>query len=117
MGLSQRTPTSSVNDVLAVFTNELESSSRYLEYRAIHQKLLMNGFIIDHESVRLILKEHDPLGVEEGAQHCLSKRNYISTGPNHTWYIDGYGKLKPFRFAIHGAIDGYIRKILWLFVG
>ena len=30
---------------------------------------------------------------------------------------DGYDKLKPFRFAIHGAIDGYTWKILWLFVG
>ena len=29
------------------------------------QKLMMNIFIIDHESVRLILKELDPLGVEQ----------------------------------------------------
>ena len=28
------------------------------------------------------------------------------------WHIDGYDKLKPFDFAIHGAIDGYSRKIL-----
>ena len=32
------------------------------------------------------------------------------------WHIDGYKKLKPFGFAIHGAIDGY-RKILWLNIG
>ena len=32
------------------------------------------------------------------------------------WHIDGYNKLKPFGFAIHGAIDGY-RKILWLNIG
>ena len=25
----------------------------------------MNGFIIDHDSVRLILKEPDPLGVKQ----------------------------------------------------
>ena len=31
--------------------------------------------------------------------------------------MDGYVKLKPFGFAIHGAIDGYSRKILWLRVG
>ena len=63
----------------------------------------MNGFIIDHESVYLILKELDPLGVEQGAQHCLSRCDYVSAGSNHTWYIDEYDKLKPFRFAIHGA--------------
>lgn len=33
------------------------------------------------------------------------------------WHIDGYDKLKPFGFCIHGAIDGYSRKILWLEVG
>ena len=27
-------------------------------------------------------------------------------GPNYLWHIDGYDKLKPFGFAIHGAIDG-----------
>ena len=83
----------------------------------MHQKLMMNGFIIDHESVRLILKELDPLGVEQGARHRLTRRSYISTGPKHTWHIDGYGKLKTFGFAIHGAIDCYNWKILWLFVG
>ena len=31
----------------------------------MHQNLLMNGFLVDRESVRLILKEIDPLGVEE----------------------------------------------------
>jgi hypothetical protein len=34
--------------------------------------------------------------------------------PNDRWHIDGYDKLKPFGFCIHGAIDGYSRRILWL---
>ena len=67
------------------------------------QKLMMNIFIIDHESVRLILKELDPLGVEQRARHRLTRRSYISTGPNNTWHMDGYDELKPFGFAIHGA--------------
>ena len=38
--------------------------------------------------------------------------------PSHgTWQIDGYDKLKPFRFCIHGCVDGFSRKIIWLFVG
>ena len=32
----------------------------------------------------------------------------------YVWHIDGYDKLKPFGFCIHGAIDGYSRRILWL---
>ena len=48
----------------------------------MHQKLLMNAFIIDHESVRLILKELDPLGVEQRTRNRLTRRTYVSTGPN-----------------------------------
>ena len=44
----------------------------------------MNSFIIDHDSVRLILKEPDPLRVRQRARHSLTRRTYISTDPNHT---------------------------------
>ena len=63
LGLSRRKPKSSINDFLPFVINELESSSKCLGYRAMHQKLLMNGFIVDHEILRLILKELHPLGV------------------------------------------------------
>lgn len=32
---------------------------------------------------------------------------------NYVYFL-GYDKLKPYGFPIHGAIDGYSRKILWL---
>lgn len=38
----------------------------------------------------------------------------MSYSPNFCWHLDGYDKLKPYGFPIHGAIDGYSRKILWL---
>ena len=47
----------------------------------------------------------------------MLRRQYACPGPNYIWHIDGYDKLKPFGFAIHGAIDGYSRRILWLEVG
>ena len=50
----------------------------------MHQKLLMSGFIIDRESVRLILKELDPLSDEARGRHSLTRRTYIFTVPNHT---------------------------------
>lgn len=34
----------------------------------------------------------------------------------HCWHIDGYDKIKPFCFAIHGGIDGYSRRVMWLVV-
>ena len=30
------------------------------------------------------------------------------------WHIDGYDKLKLYGFAIHKAMDGFSRKIIWL---
>ena len=38
-------------------------------------------------------------------------------GPNFIWHIAGYYKLKRYGFGIHGAIDGYSCRILWLEVG
>ena len=46
----------------------------------------------------------------------LRRHKFISPGPNYMWHIDGYDKLKPYRFPNHAAIDGYSRKILWLVV-
>ena len=80
----------------------------------MHQKLLMNGFIVDRESMRLILKELNLLGVKQRAWRSLTRRTCISTGPKHTWHIDVYDKLKPFEFAVHDSVEGYSRKILWL---
>ncbi|KAK2554872.1 hypothetical protein P5673_023534 [Acropora cervicornis] len=47
----------------------------------------------------------------------LRRRQYHSKGPNYIWHIDGYDKLKPYGFCVHGAIDGYSRRIMWLEVG
>ena len=35
-------------------------------------------------------------------------------GANEWWHVDGYDKLEPFGFPIHGAVDGYSRRVLWL---
>ena len=30
------------------------------------------------------------------------------------WYIDGQDKLKQFGFSLHGYIDGFSRRLIWL---
>ena len=42
------------------------------------------------------------------------RRKYFSAGPNYTWNIDGHDKLKPFGFSLHGRIDGFSRRLIWL---
>ncbi len=80
---------------------------------------LMNKYslIVDQETVRELLKIMDPDGVAARSRHRLQRREYRMEGPNHVWHIDGYDKLKPFGFCIHGAIDGYSRHVMWLEVG
>ena len=44
----------------------------------------------------------------------LKRRRYKSGEPNNTCDADGDDKLKPYGLPIHGAVDGFSRKILWL---
>ena len=80
----------------------------------MHQKLRTDGFAVDRETVRILLKILDADGVELRSSHRLARRTYVSVGPKYLWHFDGYDKIKPYGFAIHGAIDGFSRKILWL---
>jgi len=75
------------------------------------------GFTVNRESVRLILKALNPDGVEQRSSRRLRRRQYRSQGPNYIWHVDGYDRLKPYGFCIHGAIDGYSRRTMWLEVG
>lgn len=114
LGLYRRRNDDDINSLLHAINVELQGSGSDFGYRLMHQKLRLKGYTIDRESVRMALKILDPEGVEARTSHRFRRRKYISKGPNYTWHIDGYDKLKPFGFAIHGGIDGYSRKILWL---
>ena len=112
--LQRRGNHSNINTVIKFIKDELKGSSSCFGYRYMLQKLRSSGLTADKETVRLILKSLDPVGVDKRKRRKLTRREYHSFGPNHTWHIDGYDKLKPFGIAIHGAIDGYSRRILWL---
>ena len=58
-----------------------------------------------------------PCGIQSDFNVKRFNVEHVVRGPNDVWHIDGYNKPKPFGFATHGAINGYIRHILWLEVG
>ena len=62
----------------------------------------------------VLLKVIDPRGVKARQKHRLERREYSVPGPNFIWHMDGYDKLKPYGVCIHGCIDGYSRRIMWL---
>jgi hypothetical protein len=69
---------------------------------------------LSRETVHTTLASLDPEGVSLRSRHRLKRRKYTARGPNYVWHLDGYDKLKPFGFCVHGAIDGFSRRIMWL---
>lgn len=114
LGLFRRHNHIEPEETLNHVSKQLRGSASCFGYRLMHQQLRSNGLNVDRETVRLALKELDPEGVTARTKKRFLRRKYVNKGPNSVWHLDGYDKLKPFGLAIHGAIDGYSRKILWL---
>ncbi|CAC5400078.1 unnamed protein product [Mytilus coruscus] len=89
-----------------------------LDYRSMWRLLNSQyNLTVTQETVRLCLRAIDSVGVESRRRHRLHRRSYFNSGPNYLIHIDGYDKLKSYGLAIHGDIDGYSRRILWLKAG
>ena len=101
-------------DVIIFIENEISSSGCSIGYRAMHQRCIWNGYKVSKENVRVIVNAIDPDGVELQKKQTLWREKYYSRGPNWAWHFDGYDKLKPYDFPIHGCIDGNSQHILWL---
>lgn len=113
-GLWRRKNYTSLDDVFDFINSELQCSGQMHGYRWMHRKCVLNGLNVTKETVRVVLRELDPVGTEMRKRRRLRRRDYISKGPNYCWHMDGYDKLKPYGIAIHGCIDGFSRKIIWL---
>ena len=95
--------------------NELDISATSVGYRTMWNSLShKHGIRIPRDFVMCSMRELDPVGVEQRKSRCLKRRSYRSGGPNYLRHCDGYDKLKPFGFPIHGGIVGFSRKMLWL---
>eukprot|EP00112_Aurelia_sp_Birch-Aquarium-sp1_P008937 Seg2.1 transcript_id=Seg2.1/GoldUCD/mRNA.D3Y31 product="hypothetical protein" protein_id=Seg2.1/GoldUCD/D3Y31 len=76
----------------------------------------MEGIQVPRKVVADIVRELDPEGCELRKRKRLRRRQYYAPGSNYVWHLDGYDKLKPYGFPIHGCTDGWSRKIMWLHV-
>lgn len=114
LGLYRRKSSSSLLDVATFISKELKESGQCSGYRMMHTKCLESGLEVDKESVRLLIKCLDPIGVKLRNARKLTRRTYRNNGPNYTWHMDGYDKIKPYGICIHGCIDGFSRNIMWL---
>lgn len=116
--LRRRTGQTDLGQVISAIELELEGGGNGIGYRAMWQRLRNERrMVVSRETVRHALRIIDPEGVSQRLRHRLRRRQYRAKGPNFLWHIDGYDKLKPFGFSIHGCIDGFSRRIMWLEVG
>ena len=114
-GFSRRNIGVDNDEVKALIRKELDGAGCLGGYRSIwHSLRLTHSISISRHTVATLMREIDPDGVEVRKRRRLKRREYSSPGPNFVWHIDGYDKLKDFGFPIHGCIDGYSRKVLWL---
>lgn len=118
LNLRRRRPESPLEDIAMAIINELEGNGQNIGYRMMWQRLnITHGLQVTQNRTRQILRIIDPEGVGQRTANRLLRRVYHCPGPNHVVHIDGYDKLKPFGIAIHGAVDGFSRKVLWLKAG
>ena len=114
--LSRRTSITD-GDVEKIILNELTTSRSCIGYRQMTEMVnLKYGLNISRERTRIILKRVDPLAVMERSRKVINRRIYETNGPNEIYHIDGNDKLKRWGFCIHGAVDGFSRKLLWITV-
>ena len=85
--LFRRYRKSNITEVTQAVLQNLSRSAKLFGYCLIHQKLRNNGFKVDRETVRILLKVLDVDGVELRSSHRLARRTYVSVGPNYLWHI------------------------------
>ena len=115
-GLKRRESDFDEQSVKEIIRREIANGPDSLNgYRTMWNILRIRYHIhVPRRVVASLLREIDPSGVEDRKRRVFHRRKYVSPGPNFCWHIDGYDKLKPFGFSVHGGIDGFSRKILWL---
>ena len=72
--LQRRGNHSDINTVITFIQDELKGSSSCFGYRYMLQKLRSSGLTADKETVRLILKSLDPVGVDKRKRRKLTRR-------------------------------------------
>ncbi|CAC5388907.1 unnamed protein product [Mytilus coruscus] len=114
-GISIREKYSTVDD------NELDDIIRplldenpHLGYRSIQAHVKVKGHTCQENRIRDAIIRVDPAGTAFRWSDTIHRRTYRVAGPNSLWHIDGNHKLIGWRFVIHGGIDGFSRKIVYL---
>ena len=113
-GLRRRSPAFNAHEIREIIREKLRGPGCMGGYRSMWHALRISGHQVPRNIVEQLMRELDPEGCQIRRARRLRRRTYRVPGPNHCWHTDGYDKLKPYGFPIHGCIDGWSRKMIWL---
>ena len=75
---------------------------------------IQRGFTVSKEIIRQVIKILDPEGLELQHAWLLQCWQYTSRGPNALLYINTDEKVRLYRFAINGCMDGFSHHKIWM---
>ena len=86
MGLN-RQQYSDLGELVEFIQYQLQYSGQLHGYRWMYAKCRECGLRVRKEDVRLVLRELDPMGVQLRKAGRLTRRRYVSKGPNFIWHV------------------------------
>ena len=90
LGLKRREANYNEETVRQCIEQEMQEAGSLAGYRYIwHALRLRHQLNVPRRIVSTVMKEIDPDGVRARKARRLTRRNYVSLGPNFTWHIDG----------------------------
>lgn len=104
------------NEVLDGHVQSIINEFPYYGIRRMRGQLLSLGVKVSWQRIRDSMWRVDPNGIlmRSLSLHITHRRVYSVPSPLSLWHLDGNHKLIRWGFVIHGCIDGYSRKIMFL---
>ncbi len=104
LNLFRRKNQTDIEEIASFVQSEMATSGRLQGYRWLHLPTIRRGYVVSQETMRMVIKEIDPVGVELWRTRRLRRRQYFSRGPNALWHMDSFDKLKPYGIAITASV-------------
>jgi hypothetical protein len=92
LGLRRKGNATAINNgqIRAAIQHEIQGAGELSGYRTVWHALRLRHHIhVPRSLVAEIMKEIDPIGVEERRARRLKRRTFNSKGANATWHMDG----------------------------
>uniref|UniRef100_A0A8C1J1H4 Integrase catalytic domain-containing protein n=1 Tax=Cyprinus carpio TaxID=7962 RepID=A0A8C1J1H4_CYPCA len=115
--LSVRQTYSDISDEdLKIHVMEFIASCPNTGQKMVMGHLKARGIRVQQRRVREVMRTIDPVGTMlRGLElNIVPRRPYSVPAPLSLWHIDGNHKLIRWRIVVHGGIDGFSRKIMYL---